>query len=935
MAKVTIIGWPIITAQPQQNTTYAQGATAVPLSVTASITGAGTLSYQWFVTTAFSATGGIAIPDATEATFTPPTAETGVRRYYVEITNTHSTADGTQTATRIRTSNIAQITVNALVHAATPNITTHPQSASHVQGATATMLNVSAWANFQSLTYQWFSNTVDDNTTGTAIPDATGASFRPPTAELGTLYYYVVVTNTDTRPQITGNQTATATSDVAMITITAPGIVNAQIPNITAHPQGATYAVGQTPTALSITANVTDGGQLSYQWYSNTVYNSATGTAIGGATNASFTPLTTATGTLYYYVIVTNTNSAVNGSQTTSRTSSIATVTVNPIVNAQPPIITVQPQDAIYTQGATATPLTVTAHSTDGGTLSYQWYIVDEQWNSIEIPGANSSSYTPLTTTVGTVRYFVGVINTNTSVNGSQTANAGSSIATITVNAGGGNNFANLRINEVSGVEGAGGSCDIFYELMNIGDTSIDLTGVEIWYNANGSIGQPFPPTDDRLTWKGGATNQPSGVVQPGELFLIQGRNNCSNGPIQTGLTSSRILIITLKDPSGNVIDQMARAEDNIAPYNSFGSNVASYSRIPDGTGPFYFTTTPTPGTTNGTNTAGLVLVPQTPVGNIVNAQTPNITAQPQSATVNVNDPVNLSVTAGVTDGGIMSYQWFRNTIDSAGGGTPVGTNSTSFAPPTNTAGTLYYYVVVTNTNTSVNGTQTASATSSIAMVVVNTAGPANAEKPTITTQPRDTTVSVGTPVTLTIIASVNDGGALSYQWYTVDAQWNNILITGANSNTYTPPTSAVGAEQYMVMVTNTNTNATNNQTNSEGSNWAMVTVNAGTNIVELETNNGVQVFPNPVIDELRIVIPPDLPTNTVVELFDMSGRRVFSAPVGAYAIRPTSTIAANAGGGVCNTPLRGDTITIDMTPFYPGNYILRIGNHTAKIVKQ
>jgi len=43
----------------------------------------------------------------------------------------------------------------------------------------------------------------------------------------------------------------------------------------------------------------------------------------------------------------------------------------------------------------------------------------------------------------------------------------------------------------------------------------------------------------------------------------------------------------------------------------------------------------------------------------IVNAQTPTITSQPQSATVNVGDAVSLSVAASVTDGGTLTYQWY------------------------------------------------------------------------------------------------------------------------------------------------------------------------------------------------------------------------------------------------------------------------------------
>ncbi|MDR1216435.1 MAG: hypothetical protein LBK25_07125, partial [Treponema sp.] len=47
------------------------------------------------------------------------------------------------------------------------------------------------------LTYQWYSNTQDSNSGGTAITTATTASFTPPTTTLGRTWYYVEVTHTD------------------------------------------------------------------------------------------------------------------------------------------------------------------------------------------------------------------------------------------------------------------------------------------------------------------------------------------------------------------------------------------------------------------------------------------------------------------------------------------------------------------------------------------------------------------------------------------------------------------------------------------------------------------------------------------------------------------------------------------------------------------
>ncbi len=57
-----------------------------------------------------------------------------------------------------------------------------------------------------------------------------------------------------------------------------------------------------------------------------------------------------------------------------------------------------------------------------------------------------------------------------------------------------------------------------------------------------------------------------------------------------------------------------------------------------------------------------------------------------------------LSVSAKVTDGGTLSYQWYRNNVDFNGGGTAIeGATESFYLPPTSEYGTVFYYVVVTN----------------------------------------------------------------------------------------------------------------------------------------------------------------------------------------------------------------------------------------------
>jgi hypothetical protein len=158
--------------------------------------------------------------------------------------------------------------------------------------------------------------------------------------------------------------------------------------------------------------------------------------------------------------------------------------------------------------------------------------------------------------------------------------------------------YAYLKLNEVSG---AGGDNEKFYELINIGSEPIDLEGFTLWYNANSANGGALPSGDGNHTWTGCADQ----VIQPGELLVLMGRGNpCS---FTTGLTSQRTLRITLKTPDGTVVDVCIRNGDT----GEFAITEQSFSRIPDGTGKFYFTPTRTPGVMNGDNSAGLILVPQ------------------------------------------------------------------------------------------------------------------------------------------------------------------------------------------------------------------------------------------------------------------------------------------------------------------------------------
>lgn len=83
------------------------------------------------------------------------------------------------------------------------------------------------------------------------------------------------------------------------------------------------------------------------------------------------------------------------------------------------------------------------------------------------------------------------------------------------------------------------------------------------------------------------------------------------------------------------------------------------------------------------------------------------------------------------------------------------------------------------------------------------------------------------TAVALNCSTTVGDNGTISYQWYSSDAvdNFNGTVMDGETSETFTPPTTAVGTYYYYVVATNTKTDATGEKTAATRSNMATITV--------------------------------------------------------------------------------------------------------------
>ncbi len=191
-----------------------------------------TLAYQWFA-------GGTAISGATKATLVLASGQAG-KTLTVRVTGTKS-GYATVAKTSAATSRVFLV--------ATPTISGIPVIGSTLSTKSGT------WATGTTLKYQWFAS-------GTAISGATGSAFALTSSQAGKQIGVRVTGSLSGYP--TTSMTSASTLKVA--TVGSPTI-------------SGTIATGSRLTAKPGTW--TPGTSFAYQWYAN-------GTAVGGATDASF-----------------------------------------------------------------------------------------------------------------------------------------------------------------------------------------------------------------------------------------------------------------------------------------------------------------------------------------------------------------------------------------------------------------------------------------------------------------------------------------------------------------------------------------------------------------------------------------------------------------------------------------------------------------------
>lgn len=316
---------PSITAQPLGGTV--EVFDEFSMTVAATSPDGGTLTYQWYFTNSiFSDFPIVGATGSSHAVTSISPLAVGTVDYYVIVTNTiANNGDGGTKTAFVKSNTVTVTTVHTgPVNAIAPTIFGHPSSASLPVGARHVMLAGVGIVDGGTLTYQWYRSATASNTGGELIDDATGNIYEVILDATGVYYFYAVITNTITDNGDGGTKTASIVSNFATVSIYAFG--DAAPPVIISQPQDAGVKVDY-DLVLSAEAQTGDGGTLSYQWWFSPTIGGA-GTAIEGATGASFSPSTDELGTFYYYAVITNTNTTVSGTSTAVTTSRRIEVTV-------------------------------------------------------------------------------------------------------------------------------------------------------------------------------------------------------------------------------------------------------------------------------------------------------------------------------------------------------------------------------------------------------------------------------------------------------------------------------------------------------------------------------------------------------------------------------------------------------------------------------
>lgn len=452
---------------------------------------------------------------ANQITFSGTPSTPGTYSYSIPMTGGCGTVNATGT-----------ITVNA-----TPAINSlvSPGGTTCINGVPFSQMSVGTGFGY---TYQWFSNSANSNSGGTAIPGATTNTYTPLNTTAGTLYYYVVVGSpscTSVTSPVSGAYIVNANNTISAASYSPTICINTNLsPTITHTTTGATGIGAATGLPTGVTAS----------WAANTITISGT-PSVSGVFSYSI-PLTGGCGTV----------------------NATGTITVN----AQAAILTpnLSPTGQIRCQNVAFAPLSVGT----GLGLTYQWYSNTTSSNSggTLISGATSNTYTPPSSAAGTTYYYV-VVSSATCGTTATSAVSGAFLVNplpvvsftaqpagtpcvetdLTYTTQAGQSAYVWTIPGVAGTDytitsGGNGSNTLVIRWLTPGDKSVSVT-----YNDANNCGATTPATSNTITLQR-STVTPSSNPNPSSCFIDR---NALPANSFTSFTHTTTLATGIGTPTG------------------------------------------------------------------------------------------------------------------------------------------------------------------------------------------------------------------------------------------------------------------------------------------------------------------------------------------------------------------------------------------------
>ena len=273
-AEVVVVPDPEVSITSTVPTPICEGGTIDDIVITTT-GGTGTPSYEWWTSDVSGSPISIATNSNNDTSFNPGVFTASGTYYYVAIVNFDGSGCNQVVSLPITVEVVADPIIDTLLPTQTICENTSP-----------TILEGIVTGGTGTYNYQWYESPSD-----AAIVGATSSTFTPPTDDVGTFNYYVVVTT-----EASGCETTSSISEV---------IVN-EGASVSVQPLAEqTVCLDEATTALEVQYN-NGVGMPAYQWYSNiTCDTSDLSTPIAGETSSTYTPPSDTVGSVYYFVQLT------------------------------------------------------------------------------------------------------------------------------------------------------------------------------------------------------------------------------------------------------------------------------------------------------------------------------------------------------------------------------------------------------------------------------------------------------------------------------------------------------------------------------------------------------------------------------------------------------------------------------------------------------